>query len=177
MCDLRAVVRDHGASGGAVTVCMNADESPAGLYLLRVGHFRGVSSVGFTDLKEQLLPRLRDGGVDIRVQALPGEGVRALRTRGAFLRCAASGAGAPSAGEWASPTILEGNGAAQDVRVRDSLIMPGAVVDHGAVVVRSIVCPGARVRDGQRVIDAVATRDGLRTDEWALAKARWRRSP
>lgn len=187
-CDVGEAVRRHIESGADATVCMNADGSPAGMYFCRAEHFRTVSRVGFTDLKEQLLPRLRSRGVNIGVMELAGAGVLALRQRAAFLRAAI---GPEGGGQLTlarlEPTIVSAQGDGRDAcvvsasatlaasaRVVQSVIMPGARVDEGAVVVRSLVCPGAVLGPGERVVDAVVTAEGVRTDSWATARARWR---
>ena len=178
----------HVQTGAEATVAMNPDGSPAGLYIFSAGLFRDVSAVGFTDLKEQFLDRLRTREVDIRVEVLKGPGVLPLRTRAEFLQAAhiAAGRSARIAGDVA-PAWLVGAGEdardsmlstdvrlGRDARVIGSVIMTGATIESGAIVVRSIVCAGATVREGQQVVDSVVTPQGVRNDAWASARARWR---
>jgi len=182
------LLASHLKSGAEATIAMNPDGSPAGVYLFRVEHFHDVSAVGFTDLKEQFLDRLRRRGVDIRVHALEPPGVLPLRTRSEFLHAAhiAAGRAAKTAGDVEPAWLLDDSGAARDsvlstmvrlgagTRVMGSVIMTGATIESGSVVVRSIVCGGATVREGQQVVDSVVTPQGVRNDAWASARARWR---
>lgn len=185
---MEPMIERHFQDGAAATVGMNPDGSPAGVYLLRASLFREVSAVGFTDLKEQFLDRLRFRGVTIRVFGLAKPGVLPLRTRADFLRAAHAAAGRPGrASTDLRPALLAGEGqslqdstlsaaarVASGARVVGSVIMSGSSVDDGAIVVRSIICPGAGVGPGQQVIDTVVAKDGARTDAWASARARWR---
>lgn len=178
----------HFDSGAEATIAMNPDGSPAGVYIFRAGQFRDVSAVGFTDLKEQFLDRLRLRGIDIRVHTLDAPGALPLRTRAEFLHAAqvASGRAVKSAGD-VEPAWLAGDGMSArestlsatarlgpGIRIIGSVIMTGASIESGSVVVRSIVCAGATVREGQQVVDSVVTPQGVRNDAWASARARWR---
>ncbi len=187
-CDVGEALRTHIDRGADASVCMNADGSPAGMYFCRAEHFREVSRVGFTDLKEQLLPRLRSRGVQIGVIELPGAGITALRQRAAFLGAAIGpGAAVFAPASRLEPTIVGAGGdgratsvvsaaatIASSARIVQSVIMPSVRVDEGAVVVRSLVCSGAALRPGARIVDAVVTTEGVRDDAWATARARWR---
>lgn len=182
------LLSSHVRSGAEATIAMNPDGSPAGVYVFRAGLFRDVSAVGFTDLKEQFLDRLRLRGTDIRVHMLESPGGLPLRTRVEFLQAAHIAAGRAARGEGdVEPAWLVGDG--EDIRdstlstgvrmrtgarVIGSVIMTGAAIEPGAVVVRSIVCAGATVREGQQVVDSVVTPQGVRNDAWASARARWR---
>lgn len=183
-----SLLASHFESRAEATIAMNPDGSPAGVYIFRVGQFRDVSGVGFTDLKEQFLDRLRLRGVDIRVHTLEVPGALPLRTRTEFLHAAhiAAGRAARGAGD-VEPAWLVGEAvntrdstlstAARiglGARVIGSVIMTDATIEPGAVVVRSIVCAGATVREGQQVVDSVVTPQGVRNDAWANARARWR---
>lgn len=187
--DPGAVVAAHLESDAQGTVCVNPDGAAAGFFVFRAGDFRAVSRVGFTDLKEQFLTRLQAAGARIRAHRLPDEGLLPLRTRAGFLHAAMFAAGfREDDAHGLAPTILS---AAQPICPRSiiagtarvssraavvrSVIMSGSSVDDGAVVVRSIVCSGASVGAGQEVLDAVVSREGVRTDAWAEARARWRR--
>lgn len=181
-------IADHLASGAEGTIAVNPDGSPAGLYAFRARAFRTVSSVGFTDLKEQFLDRLRAGGAVLRVHRMEGAGILPLRTRTDFLRAAKLAAGEALSGVPSiEPAYIAAGGSGRKgsfvapgatigirTGVIDSVIMNGSLVDQDAIVVRSIVCPGARVGPGVRVVDAVVGPDGVRSDAWANAKVRWR---
>ncbi|MFG0274630.1 MAG: hypothetical protein ACF8QF_06205 [Phycisphaerales bacterium] len=164
----------HAARGASVTVGVNADGSPAGLYALRAGALACVPKKGFMDIKEQWLTRLRADGGEVWTHRFAGDGALPLRTREQFLEAArlASGGEAPlagrsvwdragGAGAWraASRDASVGEGTS----IVESVVMPGAEVGSGAAVVRSILCPGSRVEAGEVVSAQVRIgRDGGR---------------
>jgi hypothetical protein len=64
----------HAGRGAAVTVGVNADGSPAGLYAVTLGALEGVAKRGFVDIKEQWLERLSKAGAGVWTHRLPGGG-------------------------------------------------------------------------------------------------------
>jgi len=152
----------HAARGAAVTVAVNADGSPAGLYAVTVGALERVATRGFVDIKEQWLERLSEAGAGVWTHRLAGAGTLPLRTREQFLEAArqSSGGGqclssrglwsrAEASGAWrvVAPEATVDAGAS----VVESVVMPGAEIGGGAAVVRSIVGPSARVEAGEIV--------------------------
>lgn len=167
--DIGEVVAHHLAERHAVTVAVNADGSPAGIYLL-TRHLLGlVQSEGYMDLKEQWLGKVIAARHKVGVYRIADGWCRPLRTREQLLAAARASAadgraadgvqhfssdpGAISSGTFqcVSP---EANVAA-DAVVIDSIIMPGARVGRACVVARSIVCAGASVADGEVLVDSV----------------------
>ncbi len=134
----------------AVIGC-NADESPAGAYLLRRSALESVSDQGFVDLKEQLLPRLAASGRPVVVHHMPPPGILPVRTLADYLeavrqsRTAGSGWALIDASAVVDTTAL----------VYESVVMAGAMVGAGAVVARSIVLAGGVVGPGTEVVDTV----------------------
>ena len=164
----------HAQRGASVTVGVNPDGSPAGLYALRADALACVPRKGFMDIKEQWLTRLRAGDGAVWTHRMAGAGALPLRTREQFLEAArlAAGGGATlagrslwdrggGAGAWraASRDASIGEGAS----IVESVVMPGVEVGSGAAVVRSILCPGSRVEAGEVVSAQVRVgRDGGR---------------
>lgn len=204
--DLLAAVEEHfdGRSHrpAAVSVLANRDRTPAGIVLLERSTLDPVSALGFVDLKEQWLNRVRDMGRTVRVHTLQSGASLALREREDLLAAARS-AGSLAAGrlrdrgdddgcgDLTGPRSLYSESAqgyfaaispksivAPNSAIADSVIMDGATVHAGAVVARSVVCPGAVVGPRQVVIDrvcAAATGDsavGHRTGPGSRASTR-----
>jgi hypothetical protein len=164
---IRPLIEAHCAAGSDVTVGINPDASPAGLFVIRVEALDLVSDVGFVDLKEQFLPKLVAAGKDVRVFALAPPAMGAFRTRGEFLaavlaseqatadhpvaRAAAPGPVALAPDAFVDPTAY----------VAHSVIGPEARIESGAVVVRTIVMARAVVPAGASISDAVVTLAGV----------------
>jgi len=168
---IRPLIEAHFAARSDATVGINPDASPAGLFVLRVEALDQVSDVGFVDLKEQFLPKLVAAGKDVRVFLLAPPAMGAFRTRPEFLaavlsseqatsdhpvaRAAAPGPVALALDAFVDPTAY----------VAHSVIGPGARVESGAVVVRTIVMARAVVPAGASISDAVVTLAGVIKDE------------
>ncbi len=156
---------------GDVAVVSHRDGTPSGLMLVRCGVLEQVSTVGFLDMKEQVLPRIaqthsvrvahytQPTGVPIRSLA---DYVQALSRHHLRLR-GTSAAVDPFAENLKSLFAIVQGGAQVDpaARLHDSVVLAGGRVDAGAILVRSIVCPGGYVRRDQRVVDRVIGRAGL----------------
>ncbi len=138
----------------------------AGAFLLRVGRFADVPSVGFVDLKEQALPAARRGGA-LAVSRRPRGASLPVRTRDEFVAAlrAVHGGGVATGAFAANPfaetweprfAIVEpGAHVSPSAVLHDSVVLAGGRVEAGAVVVRSVVCPGAVVRKGRRALETV----------------------
>jgi NDP-sugar pyrophosphorylase family protein len=63
--------------------------------------------------------------------------------------------GDPLSEEWKSTFAIVEPGAsvAPSARIHDSIILSGATVDAGAVVVRSVIGPGGIVRKDRKAVD------------------------
>lgn len=150
----------HAQRRALVTVGVNPDGTPAGLYAIRAKALEHVPRNGFMDIKEQWLARLAGNGAGVWAHRLSGAGTLPLRTREQFLeasRLAGGGASEASArcvwgracasGAWRS-VAPEAHVDASALIV-ESVVMPGAEVGAGAAVVQSILCPQARVEAGE----------------------------
>jgi len=177
---LAPMVRAHEQSGADVTVAVNADRSPAGIWLIRAGALATIPDLGYVDLKEQWLPALRARGGDVRIHILPGPGALPVRRLDQLLAAARA----------VQPLAVDGAAAAADVRglvrtraaqglrvicpgallgpgavVIDSIVMTGAFVPADATVIRSLICPGARIQAGTDIADAVVTAPARLSDQ------------
>lgn len=186
MCDLVELVREHLRRQAGVTVGVNPDGSPCGVFALRRETLELVNRVGFMDLKEQFLNKALAAGVEILAHPMSGRGVPPVRTRLDLLDAARLAAGMSpavsnldpavrNAGDGAvggATVVCEGARVASSAIVQDSVLMSGAEVGERAVVVRSVVAPGVRVEPGAELIDVVVGAGGARTDEWSASPRR-----
>jgi hypothetical protein len=145
---------------------------PSGLFLVRCGCLREVSSVGFVDFKEQALPRIAEHS-DVRVVSCDDAVCLPVRTFSDYLEALAvyhdlrsgrAGAGAPAGA--AAPLVPEDcfsrfgvveEGAEVDpsARLHDAVVLRDSTVGRGAAVIRSVVCKGASVAPGDSVFNAL----------------------
>lgn len=143
-----------------------SDGTPVGLWLIRCGVLRTVREVGYVDLKEQALPEwVGRWGVSV----VEHRRAYAVRTRNiteylAAVRLHATGGLKASSvdedpyhEEWERTFSVVEPGAevAPDATVHDSVVLSDGSVGRGAVIVRSVVCPGAVVPGGARHVGQV----------------------
>lgn len=120
------------------------------------------------DLKEQWLGKILATGHRVGVHRIRDGWSRPLRTREQLLsaaRAAALDCPSRSAEHFASVPGVISHGTFQcvsadarvapDAVVIDSIIMPGARVEAGCVVARSIVCTNATLAAGEVLVDSV----------------------
>lgn len=159
---------------GAGCVLRGPDGSAAGLTLLPASAFRGVPDVGFVDLKEQLLPTFAaDSSVSVlhcdqqvsRPIQSRADYIRALREYH-LLATGHQNVGSPFTETWDSVFCLVEDGAdvAPTALVHDAIVLRGARVETDALVARSVICPGAVVGTGRRVVDRLL-RSGRSADQ------------
>jgi len=152
-------------TGADFALVADADGAPAGLMLIRCGCLRKISGVGFVDLNEQALPAIAHEH-DVRVVRFDRRTTGSVRTRSAYIRTLRelhrrkSGVMGTDPGleeDWRPMFGLIEDGCQVHERavVHDSVVLGGARVEPGAVLVRSVVCPGAVVGRDQSVIDSV----------------------
>ncbi|MEM9347228.1 MAG: hypothetical protein AAGB26_11490 [Planctomycetota bacterium] len=157
-------------AGGDFTLGIDPDGVPSGLMLFRCGCMRSINPVGFCDLNEQALPEMAcDHQVRVARFASPvAMSVRTLQSYLGALRAFhryASGRcdlDQPFEEQW-RPTfgIIEpGATVGRGVVVHDSVVLAGAKIESGAVLVRSVVCPGSVVGRDTRVVDQVVSGTG-----------------
>lgn len=147
-----------------VAVVSHTDGTPSGLMLVRCGALRDIPAAGFSDMKEQALPLIaRSHRVEVvQKQTATGLTIRNVQDYiGALRRHHHRLAGnVEESGAWAEdwrPTfqIVEEGASAEGARIHDSVILRGARVYSGAVVVRSVVCGGAMVQPGGMVAEDI----------------------
>ena len=163
---LSSLATELAGDGADVTVISHTDGTPSGLMLARCSAFGEVSRVGFVDLKEQALPAIARRH---RVQVIEHERPIGLVVRtlgdyiGALRRYHGDLAGVSESladlEDWNPQFSLveEGTNVHPTARIHDSVVLGGAVVEENAVVVRSVICGGGRVRRGQMAIDQLVT--------------------
>lgn len=175
----------HSRTEADVTVGCNPDRSPAGIYLIRVGAFRGIPDDGFVDLKEQWLGSVREKGMKIEIHALDAPGLLPVRTLEQLLVAARYAKHATS--QWGGEqndvrglvrrddaqglrVICPGALIAPGARVIDSIVMGDAIVSANATVVRCLICSGTRIQSGVEVADSViSARERLSDHGWRCA--------
>lgn len=173
--DLDTLLEAHEQTGADVTIARNPDGTPSGLYVASDRSLAMIPHAGYMDLKEQWLQKVCAAGMRAVVHSLSGKGSMSLRTRDDFIRGSFVASGLPQPARariWGSDSTSPGSGrrgvvskdadVASDAMVIDSVVMPGARIEHGAVVLRSIVMPGAVVSGGDELIETVAAPKGRR---------------
>jgi hypothetical protein len=182
------LVRTHDSRGDAVTVGTNPDGSFAGIYLATTDAIELIPGIGFMDIKEQWLPAAANSGYAVRPHTLSGycHPVRdaaayfaALARMGQFTDqdgpCViAHRPPSPFAQRYGGSLIFHTARVSPEAVVAHGVVCDGAVVEAGAVVVRSILGPGARIPENGVAIDKVipASDDGLRKAETDRTRSR-----
>ena len=157
------------ATGGDVTLTAHDDGTPSSIALIRCGALRVIRSTGYIDFKEQALSVVaqRHSVVVARVPRTVGlpvqslaDYIRAVRTLQA-LRSGRRPSADPLAEAWAATFSLveDPHDAHHTAEIYDSVALRGARVERNAVLVRSMICPGAVVPAGSTVIDRLVTAD------------------
>lgn len=178
-CGLGPLIARHRAQRSRITVGVNSDGAPAGVYVVQRGALALAPAVGFMDMKEQWIDRVRGSGGGVCGEILGSAGAMSLRSRLDFIRAAMRVSG------WTGGDHLDGirtiqGGKTNDrarfrvigtgasvgpgAHVEDSIVMSGASVGAGALVARSVVCPGARVEAGAEVVDGIVGARGIVRD-------------
>jgi hypothetical protein len=150
--------------GGDVAVVAHADGTPSGLMLVRCGALRDIPAAGFSDMKEQALPLIAKSHRVEVVQKRTASGlairnvqdyISALRRHHRRLAGDVEETGA-FAEEWRPVfQIIEEGASADGARIHDSVVLRGARVEAGAVVVRSVICSGTFVPSGRMLAEDV----------------------
>jgi NDP-sugar pyrophosphorylase family protein len=152
----------------AVTLMAEPDGTAAGIQLVQAGALEGVRDKGFIDFKEQALPAIAKQH-RVRVVRSQTPVLQPIRTLDQYistlrmltLRASNNMHTVPETNavteEWTRTFALVDVKAsvAKDAIVHDSVVLPGATIMGGGVVVRSIVSQGATVPAGARVFDSV----------------------
>ncbi|MDX2116373.1 MAG: hypothetical protein SFZ24_12255 [Planctomycetota bacterium] len=148
----------HEAAGADVTVVRAADDSPAGVYLMRRSALDLVPRNGFMDLKEQFLGKVLGAGKAVRVHEIPEGRALGLRSLADFLVAARLEAGAPPGASLIDP----GAEVHAKAAIVSSVVMRGARIGEGALVARSMILEGADVSAGAEIVDSVVDAQGSR---------------
>lgn len=149
---------------GDVVLAADARGQAAGIMLIRCGVLRDVQPVGYADLKEQVLPALRQRGAQIKVCSFPKLPTMAVRSAADYLKTTevfhTRSKQRDDVGGGRHFEVVEcSSSVAPGAEIYDSVVLRGAVVRSGARVIRSIVGPGAVIRAGERVSDQLVAAD------------------
>ena len=148
---------------GDVGVISHRDGTPSGIMLVSCKTLRLVPGTGFVDMKEQAMPliagryavevchRRRPTGLPIRSVQDYVQAMRLYHMR----RAGKPTLHDPLAEDWQPSFGIVEEGAVVDptARVHDSIVLRGGVVEAGAVLVRSVVCPSGLVRKEKTMVD------------------------
>lgn len=164
--DLTVLVANLAQCSADIALLAQLDGHPTGIMLVRCGTLRQISPIGFVDLNEQALPAIaarhtvrvvRHPVERYPIRNLP-EYTHALR-QFHLNRQSGRTVDDPFAENWLSTFSIaeDPKSIASSASLLDSVVLKGGQVQEGAVVVRSIVCPGATVRAYATVIDEIIT--------------------
>lgn len=154
---------------GDIALVSHDDGTPSGIMMVKCKTLRLLPRQGFFDMKEQGLPLIASK-FDVRVvkrRRPTGLPIRSLENYTQALhyyhrrRSGRLTITDPLAEDWAPSFSLLEPGATVDVsaRIHDSIVLAGGCVEAGAVLVRSVVCPGAVVRRDRTAVDQLITID------------------
>lgn len=166
---LPTIVTAMTRKAGDVSVISHEDGTPSGLMLVACKTLRRIADAGYVDMKEQALPQIameyevrvvrrrRPTGLPIRTLE---DFVQALRLHHRR-RQGKPFVADPLAEDWNPAFALIEPGAKVDAtaRVHDSVVLSGGLVEPGAVLVRSIVCPGGVLRRDTTAVDQFVSPD------------------
>lgn len=160
--DLASMFKHWSARAGKADGCV-LGESHLGRYcgvaLLSSAVVGLIPPVGFYDLKEQLLPKIRQVGWMLEgvVIAARARRIRTFRewlsVLGDVHSVGRSGFVLQSDPNWGS--LVAASAVVRGAKILSSVVMDNAVVEVGAVVARSVIGPGMRVPAGVRVVDSI----------------------
>lgn len=161
---LAVLATDLFRAGGSVSFIGHRDGTPCGLFLVRCAALSSIREVGFLDFKEQVLPKLGASGHQVRALMRDTATGLPVRTLGGYLAGLRSFTRlrenkpidtGPFGEDW-SPTfnIIEPEAVVDSsATIHDSVVLNGARVGRKAVIVRSVLGPGAVVQEGQTLAD------------------------
>jgi hypothetical protein len=165
---LTDLVIELARTGGYVALVAHDDGTPSSLMLVRCGCLERIPKVGFIDMKEQGIPLIaqqhrvtvvrRQRAIGLPIRSLQ-EYVTAMRWSLAGHRTDAAVPTSPFAEVWRSAGALTEAGASvhPSAKLHDSVVLAGGCVQANAILVRSLVCPGATVARGRTVVDRIVT--------------------
>ena len=148
---------------GDVGIISHRDGTPSGIMLMSCKTLRLIPATGFVDMKEQAMPsiaqryavevvhRRRPTGLPVRSASDYVTAMRLYHMRRAGKTTLVD----PLAEDWQPSFGIVEEGAVVDptARVHDAVVLRGGVVEAGAVLVRSVVCPSGLVRKDRTLVD------------------------
>jgi hypothetical protein len=149
---------------GSVSCIAHKDGTPCGLFLVKCAALASIRDIGFLDFKEQVLPKLGAAGHTVNALMTDSTTGVPVRTLGGYLSGVRSftrvRAGLPMDTDpfhedWSATFAIVEPGATVDptATIHDSVVLKGARVAKRAVIVRSVLGPGASVDEGETIAD------------------------
>lgn len=157
---LPQLAADLAANQADVAVISPTHGVPSGLMLVRCGILRSIAPIGFVDMKEQVLPRIASSHCVRVVKRSKPVGLP-IRTLSNYINAIRAGVGGDAnandafAEGWQSTFSIIQDDTQVDptARVHDSVVLRGARVERGALLVRSVVCSNGVTRRDVTVVD------------------------
>jgi N-acetylglucosaminyldiphosphoundecaprenol N-acetyl-beta-D-mannosaminyltransferase len=161
-----AAALDH--KRGDISLISHQDGTPSGAMLVRCKTLRVIPENGFVDMKEQALPLIASS-YDVKVMHCRRPSGLPIRSLNAYInalrhyhrrKAGKLTSSDPLAEDWQPAFAIVEDGALVDPRahVHDSVVLKGGVVESGAALVRSIVCPGGAAKQKTTVVDGFVRR-------------------
>lgn len=136
-----------------ISLISHEDGTPSSLMLIKCGCLRSIPRIGFEDMKEQALPRIAASHRVSVVRRLKPTALP-ISTHAAFIRAVRTYhqqlAGDPTCQDpfeedWnvTFSLVEDPDSVDETAQIYDSVVLRGSRVKRDAVLVRSIVCPGA----------------------------------
>lgn len=142
---------------------------PAGIYVFTPRAIETIPTVGFQDIKEQLLPRLYQRGMNVRMACVTPQ-TRRIRDRESYLSTVwhvnrqfgngteAQGQNVSGSAHVSATCLIQADVTIEDgAIIHDSIVMEGAKIGGGAVVSRSIVAPNGIIKPREVVRSTIVT--------------------
>jgi exopolysaccharide biosynthesis WecB/TagA/CpsF family protein len=163
---LATIASDLAATNADISFVSHDDGTPGGVFLVRCAALRGISPVGYVDLKEQAVPQIarRFSMRHVRYPHATGLAVRTLTDYVRALQVLQQLKDAEAIANETMPqrtarrpfTIIEhGAYVHPSAHIYDSVIMRDARIEAGAIVVRSVACSGSTLKRLQMSVDSI----------------------
>lgn len=151
----------HRSNDAGVTLACSESGEFLGLYVIEAELLDGsVPRVGYQDLKEQWLNKVRGTSEQVRISSFATKGfTNPIHSREDLLKAANLSDGALrrrlSVAEAGRVVVASSALVERSARVKNSIVFGGGRIEKDAVVVRSVIGPSGSVAAGQTVVDTV----------------------
>jgi hypothetical protein len=122
-----------------------------------------VPEVGYFDLKEQTVDKAVQCGLSVTAAVIMPRAIQVRSLRGwldaiRYLNLPESSSGEPVSYSAHGTNCIDPGARIGKAVILDSIVMENATVENGAIIARSVLCPGAHVASGTHVIDSIIGR-------------------